>query len=73
MTEECPKEECWHWIPPGGMADMSGKTYQGEMKEILKKIKFTKFPLGGCACTWGKTGKCTRIHPDGEADFFEPL
>lgn len=68
---ECPKDECFHWIPPGGAADMSGKTYkEPDMKKILKKIKWTFFPEGGCSCT---SGKCTRIHPDGEADFFEPL
>ena len=69
MSEECPKEKCFHWIPPGGMADMSGKTYkEKDMREILKKIKWTVFPVGGCSCS----SACTRIHPDGEGDFFEP-
>ena len=47
MNEECPKDECFHWIPPGGMADMSGKTYKEKnMIDILNKIKWTHFPEG---------------------------
>ncbi len=65
--EECPKDKCFHWIPPGGAADMSGGTYQN-LQESFDKGKWVKFPIGGCSCTFGK---CIRIHPDGEADFFE--
>ena len=69
---ECPQcdgpDGCFHWIPPGGMADMSGRTYKGEMKNILPKIEWTHFPYGGCSCRH----KCKRIHEDGTEDYFEP-
>lgn len=69
MNEPCPEDACWFWIPPGGMADMSGLTYKN-IETALQKIEWTKFPFGGCSCTFGK---CKRIHEDGTIDFFEPL
>lgn len=68
MNEKCPKDECWHWIIPGGSADISGNKYTN-IQNALKKIKWTHFPHGGCSCTFGK---CTRLHKDGSNDFFEP-
>lgn len=64
---ECPKEKCFFWIPPGGLADMSGGTYQS-LAESFQNGKWVPFPNGGCSCT---LGKCTRLHADGDADFFE--
>jgi hypothetical protein len=65
--KECPKDGCFHWITPGGAADMSGKLHQS-VQDSFKDGEWVKFPDGGCSCTWGK---CTRLHEDGENDFFE--
>jgi hypothetical protein len=63
---ECPKEKCFHWICPGGAADMSGGIYK-DLQESFAKGKWQSFPDGGCSCTH----KCTRLHADGEADYYE--
>lgn len=68
MSKECPEEECFHWIPPGGSADMSRKTHKS-LKEAFKKGEWVHFPYGGCSCTWGK---CNRLHDDATEDFYEP-
>lgn len=67
--DECPKEGCFHWICPGGAADMSRKTHK-DLETAFKEGNWVSFPDGGCSCTWGR---CTRIDPKGEDDFFEPV
>lgn len=64
---ECPKEKCFYWICPGGAADMSGKTY-ATVEDAFKKGKWQSFPDGGCSCL----KKCSRLHEDGEGDYYEP-
>ncbi len=64
----CPKEGCFHWVCPGGAADVSGKTH-ASVDDAFKNGEWRSFPDGGCACSFGK---CTRLDPDGEADFYEP-
>jgi hypothetical protein len=66
--KECPQEKCFHWIIPGGAADMSGKTYQ-TLLDSFKNGDWQEFPYGECSCTWGK---CNRLHDDGIDDYFEP-
>ena len=61
----CPKDECFHWIPPGGAADVSGKIHQ-TLEESFEKGKWKNFPEGGCSCT----KKCIRLYQSGE-DYFE--
>ncbi len=68
-SKECPKDwRCFHWIPPGGFAEMSGETHKS-LDKAFKSEKWIAFPDGGCSCSFGK---CTRLCADGEADFFEP-
>lgn len=69
MTEPCPKEKCFHYVKPGGHAEVSGKRFK-DVKEAVKKGVWKKFPDGGCACSFGK---CNRIDPEGEHDLYEPL
>jgi hypothetical protein len=64
---ECPKEKCFHWICPGGAADMSGQVYK-DLQESFQKGKWVKFPDGGCSCS----EKCVRLHPDSSEDWYEP-
>jgi hypothetical protein len=64
----CPKEKCFHWICPGGAADMSGGIYKN-IQDSFKKGKWASFPEGGCSCT---VGKCVRLNPDGNNDYYEP-
>jgi hypothetical protein len=64
---KCPKEKCWHWICPGGAAEMSGGTFK-TLKESFKKGKWVSFPDGGCS----SPEKCIRLNPEAKEDFFEP-
>ena len=66
--KECPKEGCFHWISPGGATDVSGKVHQS-LQDSFKNGTWVNFPKGGCSCS---LGKCTRLHEDGEDDFYEP-
>jgi hypothetical protein len=66
---QCPKAQCFHWILPGGYADMSGGIYK-DIKDSFAHGDWKAFPEGGCSCT---SGKCLRLFPDGTGDFFEPL
>jgi len=66
--KDCPEEKCFHWICPGGAADMSGKIYQS-LQESFDHGDWVEFPYGGCSCGFGK---CNRLHDDGTEDYFEP-
>jgi len=66
---ECPKDDCFHWVCPGGSADISNKTHKS-IQESLKNGQWVRFPEGGCACTFGK---CSRIHENEVVDYFEAL
>lgn len=66
----CPEKFCFHWVPPGGMADMTRRAYSTVREALAAHSDWTSFPTGGCACTWGP---CTRLEPTtGVRDFYEP-
>jgi hypothetical protein len=66
----CPKEYCFHWVPPGGLADLSGRKYASREEALATFREWTPFPNGGCACTFGV---CKRLETDnGDQDFYEP-
>ncbi len=64
----CPKEECWFWQKPGDIIDVSNETYPN-LENALKNGKFFTVLEAGCYCNYGK---CTRLHEDGDADWYEP-
>lgn len=68
IKKECPKDKCFHWICPGGAAEMSGKTFK-TLQEAFDKGEWKKFPEGGCSCNFGK---CIRLDPQGDGDHYEP-
>lgn len=68
MIMECPKDKCFHWVCPGGFADMSGKVHSS-VESSFTNGEWGKFPDGGCTCQQ----KCIRIFEDAEFDFFEPI
>lgn len=67
MSEPCPKTDCWHWVPPGGVADVTGQVYP-DIDQAVSEGRFTIFPDGGCSCP----GKCSRVYKEGQFDWFEP-
>jgi len=69
LEEECPKERCFFWIPPGGFADMSGEVFY-TLDESFEKGDWVEFRFGGCSCAFGS---CSRIYKDGDNDYFEPI
>src|SRR5688500_10625575 len=66
----CPEKFCFHWVPPGGMADMTGATYPSREQALAANSRWTSFPTGGCACTWGPCARLDR--KKGIRDFYEP-
>lgn len=46
---------------------MSDRVFQ-TVEEAFKGGEWKLFPDGGCSCG----AKCSRIHADGEGDFYEP-
>ena len=65
----CPEKYCFHWVTPGGYADMTGRRYASR-EEALRNAEWTPFPDGGCSCT---LGLCKRFDPvNGSQDFYEP-
>lgn len=65
----CPEKYCFHWVTPGGYADMTGRRYASR-EEALRNAKWTPFPDGGCSCTFGL---CKRLDSvNGSQDFYEP-
>ncbi len=46
-SNECPQDKCFHWVAPGGRADMSGKTYKN-IQEALKNAEET--PMDDIKC-----------------------
>lgn len=65
----CPQRYCFHWVPPGGAADMSGRAYDTFAEAITPREDWVKFPDGGCGCCFGK---CSRIEPGPDAsDWYE--
>ncbi len=66
----CPGRYCFQWVPPGGAADMSGRTYRSFREAIARRDGWVDFPQGGCGCG---VGLCTRLDPvDGDSDWYEP-
>lgn len=65
----CPERFCFHWVPPGGMADMTGEEHASFEEAIAVNSRWTSFPEGGCACIWGR---CIRSDRKGSRDFYEP-
>jgi hypothetical protein len=62
--EECPKEKCWFWMKAG---TMYAPGHYPSLDAALVELKPIKEE--GCHCSWGR---CTRLHPDGDGDFYEP-
>lgn len=66
----CPGRYCFFWVPPGGIADMSGHIYRSLAEAMRRSDGLVDFPLGGCACSFGL---CTRLDPiAGDHDWYEP-
>lgn len=58
------------WVPPGGPADMSGRSYDSFQEAVTRRDDWVEFPQGGCSCS---IGLCTRIDPfGGDRDWYEP-
>lgn len=69
-SDQCPGEYCFQWIPPGGSADMSGRSYGSVREALARRDGWVDFPDGGCSCTFGV---CTRLDPvAGDRDWYEP-
>src|SRR5262245_20482684 len=45
----CPEKYCFHWVTPGGYADVTGRRYASR-EEALRNAECTPFPDGGCSC-----------------------
>jgi hypothetical protein len=68
-SDFCPGKYCFMWVPPGGKADMSGRSYKSLEKAFANQKDWVSFPKGGCSCS---RGICTRIDPvNGDGDFYE--
>jgi hypothetical protein len=66
----CPGKYCVQWVPPGGAADLSGRTCRSFQDAITRRADWTEFPQGGCGCGFGV---CTRLDPvAGDHDWYEP-
>jgi len=66
----CPGRYCFQWIPPGGAADMSGRSYRSVQESLSSRDGWVEFPDGGCACTFGA---CNRLDPvAGDHDWYAP-
>jgi hypothetical protein len=69
-VEVCPGKYCFHWVEPGGAADMTGRLHGSFEEALARRDEWTAFPQGGCAC---KFGVCTRLDPvTGDYDWYEP-
>ncbi len=67
----CPGRYCFMWVPPGGAADMSGRSYRSFQEAITWRDDRVEFPHGGCSCSFGL---CTRLDPvAGDRDWYEPF
>ncbi len=65
----CPKQFCFHWLLPGGMAETSGRRFKS-VRDAAKSGFWLSYPDGGCACTYGV---CTRLDAEsGISDCYEP-
>ena len=65
----CPRKYCFHWVAPGGAADISGRSYRTLQEAVTRRDDWVEFPQGGCACTFGV---CTRLDPvAGDRDWYE--
>lgn len=68
-SDFCPGRYCLFWVPPGGSADMSRRTYKSLKEALSKHDGWVKFPNGGCGCSFGS---CTRLDPiAGDHDWYE--
>lgn len=66
----CPGRYCFQWVPPGGTADRSGRSYRSFEEAITRREGWVQMPQGGCACAFGL---CTRLDPvAGDSDWYEP-
>jgi hypothetical protein len=65
----CPERYCWHWVPPGGIKDVSGRVYDSVEEAFTQRDGCVEFPDGGCGCS---VGFCTRLDPiAGKHDWYE--
>ena len=67
---KCPQEYCFMWVPAGGSADMSGKTYESFEKAIEASKSGVTFVNGGCSCSFGACKRDTGKAAD--KDWYEP-
>jgi hypothetical protein len=65
----CPEIYCFHWVPAGGAADLSGRTYSSFQEAVTRRADWIEFPQGGCGCGFGV---CTRMDKvAGDHDWYE--
>ena len=67
--DTCPERFCFHWVPPGGSADLTGRKYDSIEEALSVRDDWTMLPNGGCGCCFGV---CTRADPAGDTDWYEP-
>jgi len=65
----CPKHYCFHWLPPKGKADLSGKVYNS-FEEAVAQSEMVTFLHGDCAAPFGH---CRRDpNQEGGGERYEP-
>lgn len=66
----CPERYCFHWVPPGGAVDMSGRSRASVEDAMAHPDAWKRIPEGGCGRT---SGACKRLDPvAGDYDAYEP-
>lgn len=68
-VDVCPEQYSFHWVPPGGLADMSGRLHNSIEEALARRDSWVEVPDGGCVCRFGV---CTRLDPvAGDHDWYE--
>jgi hypothetical protein len=68
-ADVCPGRYCFHWVTPGGFANMSGRAYASPRDALADRGAWVAFPEGGCSFS---RGTCTRLDPaSGDRDGYE--
>src|SRR2546428_268420 len=65
----CPREFCFYWVVPGGMAATPGRVYESSQEMLMDWSNWKIYSEGACICP---LGRCTRLDPvAGDRDFYE--
>jgi hypothetical protein len=68
--DRCPERYCFHWVTPGGCANISRRAYDSLADSFADHDAWVDFPEGGCACD---LGPCIRLsRAAGAKDWYEP-